>query len=117
MKKLLLLLCCTLSAGVYAAGDCKNPSNSFEIQKCLSNDVRKQKNELNTVYKKLYAQTEAKSELDLAQKAWLNYKEQQCGSFVAVYTGHSPAAVAMDLDCQSTLLQQRISYLKTLLAE
>lgn len=118
MKKLLLLLCCTFSAEAWAAEtECKNPSNSFEAQKCLSVDVRKYKNQLNTVYKKLYSQTEAKTELDAAQKSWLSYKELQCGSFVAVDTGHSPAAVIMDLDCQSTLLQQRISYLQTLLSE
>ncbi|MDH0030313.1 MULTISPECIES: lysozyme inhibitor LprI family protein [unclassified Acinetobacter] len=118
MKKLLLILCCTLSAGVYAAEtECDNPSNSFEAQKCLSVDVKKYKNELNTVYKKLYSQTDAKTELDAAQKAWLKYNDLQCGKFVAEYTGHSPATVVMDLDCQSTLLQQRISYLQTLLSE
>ena len=118
MKNLLLILCCTLSVGVYAAEtECDNPSNSFEAQKCLSVDVRKYKNELNAVYKKLYTQTEAKKELDAAQKSWLSYKELQCGNFVAVDTGRSPAAVIIDLDCQSTLLQQRISYLQTLLSE
>lgn len=118
MKKLLILLCCIFSAGAWAAEtECKNPSNSFEAQKCLSVDVRKYKNQLNTVYKKLYSQTEARAELDAAQNAWLKYNDLQCGKFVAEYTGHSPAAVVMDLDCQSTLLQQRISYLKTLLSE
>lgn len=81
----------------------------------MATNVRSLKAELNNVYKKLYDQTEAKTELETAQKAWLDYRELQCGNFVAVDSYHSLASIAFDLDCQATLIQQRIDYLKTLL--
>lgn len=112
MKTYILPILLLLASPAFA--DCNNPKNSFEIQKCLSANVRSLKDELNKVYSGLYSQTEAKAELEAAQKAWINYRELQCGNFVAADTDHSPAAVAFDLDCQSTLLQQRIDYIKTL---
>lgn len=112
MKNYIFPILLVLASPAFA--DCNNAKNSFEIQKCLSANIRNLKNELNKVYTNLYSQTDAKAELDAAQKAWINYRELQCGNFVAIDTGHSPAAVAFDLDCQSTLLQQRIDFLKTL---
>lgn len=112
MKTYILPVLLLLASPAFA--DCENSKNSFEIQKCMSENVRSLKAELNKAYKKIYEQTEAKPELEASQKAWLNYRELQCGNFVAVDSGHSPAAAAFDLECQSILIQQRIDYLKTL---
>lgn len=119
MKKLIFIFTTLMSSQVFATdvADCDNPQNSYEIQKCMSKNFTDLKTELNKIYKKLYAQTEAKKELDAAQKAWLKYRELQCGDFIAVDTDYSPASAAFELDCQSTLNLQRIDFLKTLLSK
>lgn len=109
MKKLLLLTL-LVSSGAWA--DCENPSNSHEIQQCLSSEVIALKKELNTSYAKLYKQTEAKQELNNAQKAWLKYKELQCGDFTVADAGYGSGQIAYDLACQAELIEQRISYIK-----
>ena len=113
MKKLLLIACCTFSVGAWA--DCKNPQDAYEIQTCMAENTADLKSELNKVYSKVYKRTQAKNELNNAQKAWLKYRDLQCGTFTAIDTEHSPASTALDLDCQSTLNLQRIDFLKTLL--
>ena len=111
MKKYLLLaITLTLSAGAWA--DCDNPQNSFEIQKCLTNDLGALQKQLKSAYEDLYKQTNAKNELRNAQNAWQTYKDLQCGEFTAVDTDHSPASTAYDLACQADLTQQRIEFLQ-----
>ncbi|WP_228253325.1 lysozyme inhibitor LprI family protein [Acinetobacter calcoaceticus] len=78
----------------------------------LDKEIKSLKSELNSIYKKAYTQTEAKQELDSSQKAWLKYKELQCGDFVVADTQGSPATVSYDLTCQSILYKQRIAFLK-----
>lgn len=70
------------------------------------------KKQLNKTYEKLYAQTEAKTALDDAQKAWLNYKEKQCGDFTYADTGASDGQIVYDLSCQVNLYKSRINYLQ-----
>ena len=79
MKKLLLLaIASTFSVGVWAS--CDNvPAHSAEA--CYDKEVTTLKKQLNQVYARLYRQTNAKNELDNAQKSWLTYKEKQCGDF------------------------------------
>ncbi|MHA3079326.1 lysozyme inhibitor LprI family protein [Acinetobacter sp. ANC 5502] len=114
MKKLLLLaITSTLSFGAWA--NCDNSKTSFEVQKCLSNQVKTLKSELNKTYMQAYKNTQAQAELDAAQKKWLAFKESQCGDFVVADTMGSPATVDYDLTCQSILIKQRISFLKELL--
>ena len=111
MKKLLLLtISSTLSFSVFA--QCDNLNNAFDTQKCLSNQVKSLKKELNKTYMQAYKNTQAKAELDVAQKKWLAFKESQCGDFVVADTMGSPATVDYDLTCQSILIKQRISFLK-----
>ncbi|MCU4334611.1 lysozyme inhibitor LprI family protein [Acinetobacter pittii] len=95
MKKILLFAATTFfSVGVLA--DCNDPKTSHEIQQCLSSEITLLKKDLNATYAKLYKQTDAKQELDNAQKAWLKYKELQCGDFVVADTQGSPATVSYD---------------------
>jgi len=111
MKKILLFTAISFfSVGVMA--DCNNPKTSHDIQQCLSSEITQLKKDLNTTYAKLYKQTDAKQELDNSQKAWLKYKELQCGDFVVAETQGSPATVEYDLTCQSILYKQRIAFLK-----
>lgn len=111
MKKYLLLaITLTLSAGAWA--DCDNAQSIYDAQKCYSDQVGVLKKQLNTTYAKLYAQTQAKSALDDAQKAWLNYKEKQCGDFTYADAGASDGQILYDLSCQVDLYKSRINYLK-----
>lgn len=114
MKKLILLSSLlTLSISSWAQ-DCSNLSTSPQIQKCLTNEIVSLKKQLNSVYNALNAQTDAKLELDKAQKAWLNYKEVQCGEFTVADAGPSNGQIIYDLDCQTQLYKSRISYLKSI---
>ncbi|EPF6052311.1 lysozyme inhibitor LprI family protein [Acinetobacter baumannii] len=105
MKKILLLTAISLSTSAFAG------NLHTDLQK-LDKEIKRLKNELNAVYNKAYAQTEAKHELDSSQKAWLKYKELQCGDFVVADTQGSPATVSYDLTCQSILYKQRIALIK-----
>lgn len=113
MKKLLLLaIASTFSAGVWA--DCSSAKTSLDSQKCLSNEVKNLRLELNKVYTNAHNQTEAKLELKKAQELWVLYKEAQCGEFVVADTQGSPATIEYDLTCQSDLYKQRTSFLKSI---
>ncbi|OTG82314.1 lysozyme inhibitor LprI family protein [Acinetobacter sp. ANC 4648] len=109
MKKL-LLLSLFFSGGAWAG--CENPKTSHEIQQCLSTQITLLKKELNTAYGKLYKQTQAKKELDSAQKAWLKYKDLQCGDFIIADAGYGSGQATYDLACQAELIEQRTSFIK-----
>ena len=106
MKKTLIVLTFALASSVTFATEC-------DSTQCLSNHVKILKKDLNAVYKKVYSQTSAKKELDKSQKAWLNYKEIQCGDFIEADTQRSPGSIDADLSCQIDLLNQRIALLKS----
>ena len=112
MKKLLLLTL-LVSGGAWA--DCANPMTSYESQKCLSNEVKKLKSQLNNTYDLAYKNTEAKKELNLSQKKWLAFTDVQCGDFVVADTQGGPATVEYDLLCQTIVIKQRIDFLKDFL--
>ena len=109
MKKI-LLLSILISGGAWA--DCNNPKTSPEIQACLSSEITSLKKELTITYNKLHKQTEAKKELDSAQKAWLRYKDLQCGEFTIADAGYGSGQIAYDLACQAELIEQRTNFLK-----
>lgn len=111
MKKL-FLFSITSFLSVISWADCNDPKSSNDIQQCLSSEITLLKKDLNTTYAKLYKQTEAKQELDNAQKAWLKYKDLQCGDFTLADAGYSSGQVAYDLACQADLTEQRINFLK-----
>jgi len=113
MKRILLIILSSFFS-ISAFADCSNTKTSFEAQKCLNQEVKVLKNQLNATYKRAYETTSAKEELDNAQKQWLNFKEKQCGDFVVADTQGSPATVEYDLTCQSILYKQRIAFLKEL---
>ena len=108
MKKLLLLTI-LFSGGAWA--NCDDPKTSYEVQKCLSDDLKDLNKEMQSSYSKLYKQTQAKVELKKSQNAWDSYKDIQCGDFIAVNTDHSPASTAYSLACQADLIQQRIEFI------
>lgn len=71
--------------------------------------------ELKKVYAKVRKHTQAKSELDNAQKAWIKYRDLQCSNYWATETRHSPAYTLYASGCETILTEQRVQYLKSLL--
>ena len=113
MKKLLLLITASLlSGGTWA--ECDSKTNATVLQECMSSEVKNLKKELNSTYNKVYSATEAKKELDKAQKAWLAYREIQCGEFTIADAGYGAGQISYSLDCSIQLTKSRISYLKSI---
>lgn len=113
MKKLLLLaIASTFSIGAWAS--CDN-APAYSADACYDKEITTLKKQLNQVYARLYKQTNAKKELEDAQKSWLTYKEKQCGDFTLADAGASSGQVTYDLSCQSNLLKSRIGYLKSII--
>lgn len=109
MKKLLLLSTLLFSGGVWAG--CDKPTSFAEEIGCLTTEVNALKKQLNKTYAKLYAQVGAKQELENAQKAWLRYRDLQCGDFTLAEAGANSSQMAFDAACQISLLKSRINYL------
>ncbi|WOE32181.1 MULTISPECIES: lysozyme inhibitor LprI family protein [unclassified Acinetobacter] len=114
MKKLLLITITLMLSGGAWAMDCSNMKTSIESQKCLNNEVKSLRLQLDKIYQSAQNQTQAKAELKKSQELWTKYKEVQCGDFVVADTQGSPATVEYDLTCQSILYKQRIDFLKSI---
>lgn len=87
MKKLLLILCCTFSAGVYAANDCELKSKTpSEVATCFQ---KQSLNEVNQKYNQLLSKTKkempsdkfAVTSLVNSQKSWLKYRDSYCETY------------------------------------
>lgn len=111
MKKLLLPILLCVGGSVWA--DCSN-TPAYSAAACYTKEVDSLKKQLNQIYINIYEQTEAKTELDNAQKAWLTYREKQCGDFTLADAGSGGGQIIYDLSCQVDLLKSRISYLKSI---
>jgi len=111
MKKI-LFLALLVSSGAWA--DCSLVKTSLDNQKCLNNEVKSLRLQLDKIYQNAQQQTAAKTELKKSQDLWVKYKEVQCGDFVVADAQGSPATVEYDLVCQSTLYKQRIDFLKSI---
>lgn len=60
--------------------DCTNPSNTYEIGKCLSDQMEVADNELNIIYSQVRADQDEKGSLLLrdAQRAWIKFRDAEC---------------------------------------
>lgn len=106
MKRLLLITLTTFFS-ISAFADCSNTKTSFEAQKCLNQEVKALKTQLNAIYKKAHETTSAKEELDNAQKQWLSFKEKQCGDFVVADTqGAGGMYTALKIGKQNFLIEE-----------
>ncbi len=120
----LLFMCSSVWA---QSQDCskQNLSNTAE-GKCLNSVFQNQKIQLNQLYDKAYAATSAKAEFEAAQKAWLNYRNKQCGAFISedftdanATASELPQMIESELpllikSCEIALTKQRIEYLHSI---
>ena len=80
VKKILLLLCCALSGGSWAAEtECEN-AKGIKYAQCIKKALTKSESELNTAFKQAYSTTPlySQKEFSVAQKAWLHYRKLEC---------------------------------------
>lgn len=115
MKKYLLITLTALSVNAFAV-DCKNTKTSHDTYDCISKANNEIKSEMNKAYNQIYAKTTAKDEFEAAQKAWLNYRNSQCVTFIATDSMYSPATTSLTAACESELNYDRLKYLKNLLS-
>ncbi|MFM0285063.1 lysozyme inhibitor LprI family protein [Paraburkholderia megapolitana] len=71
------------------AKTCVDSGSVYDDLLCATRALDDSKRELNAIYQKIYASTQYKSEFEESQKAWLNYREKQCGGYIAAEASQS----------------------------
>ncbi len=116
MKKTIVLLACLWLPLGARAETCADGGTVYGELACTEQALAASKQELNALYRKLYAGTQYKHEFEQAQKAWLVYRDGQCNGYVAAEAaqaqGEGPGLIVAD--CLATLTRERVAYLKTL---
>jgi uncharacterized protein YecT (DUF1311 family) len=66
-------------------------NTQIEIDQCLSNAYQSADKELNQVYSQLMKKQDAagQSRLQVAQRAWIKYRDAHCTAAAAIYQGGS----------------------------
>lgn len=105
MKHIALALMLTIS--VPALADC-------ETRHCQSTRLATENARLEAVYSKLYEQSLAKDKLESAQIAWLDYREIQCGQYIAAESERTENFALTDFECEATATKQRADALEAL---
>lgn len=116
MKNLMFLVIFMLPLSSFAKA-CVEDGNVYDDLSCADQTLGQLKKDLNIIYQKIYSSTQHKNEFEQSQKAWINYRERQCHSYIAAEASQSQGA-GSDLitkDCLVTITRQRVDYLKTLL--
>ncbi|WP_081334256.1 lysozyme inhibitor LprI family protein [Burkholderia diffusa] len=116
MKKIISLALLLIPLSSFAEA-CVGGGNVYNDLSCADHALAKSKQDLNSIYQKLYASTQYKNELEQSQKAWLNYREKQCNGYIAAEASQSQGAGSglITKDCLVAITKQRVDYLKTLL--
>ncbi len=113
MKYFLFLIPCLFcSQPVFAA--C-GQGNVYKDIACYDKQLPKDKQKLNRLYDKLYSSydAEGKAALETSQKAWLNYKVQQCDYVQYQARGVPGGGMALVMRvCESNLVNARLKELK-----
>ena len=114
----LLAICLAASLGPATAGGCDNAKTQFELDKCAGDAFTKADAALNSTYKSVMARLtsddETRQALVGAQKAWLAFRDAECGFEAAGARGGSiePMIVAQ---CRTRLTEVRTGALRGLL--
>ena len=86
MKKLIFTGLC-LSFGVAVASDDCDTGRVHEDLACVADAYKQSKKKLNAVYAEVSSKMQDSEvwKLEASQKAWLNYRSQQCNSLLGVF--------------------------------
>jgi uncharacterized protein YecT (DUF1311 family) len=111
MKYLTLFL--FLFVASLASAQCKDALSTKDMQDCMDNEWKKSDAELNRVYQEALKKLnpEQLALLKKAQRAWLSYRDAQCGADYKMFAGGSAAPLALT-QCRVTLTQERTKTLK-----
>lgn len=124
-----LLLALTLNAPACFAGnkeniDCNNAMSTVEMNYCAGEDFEKADAELNALYAKAIAAIpgmatekpyDAKSweeALRGSQRAWVAFRDAECGGHVPMFWGGGTGTTVDVLGCKTSLTQARSKELK-----
>jgi uncharacterized protein YecT (DUF1311 family) len=96
------MFCGTLSA------QCENAGTTAATTNCIANESKKADAELNRTYKLAFTGLNAKAAENLrkAQRAWITYRDAQCGAEYDKWDGGSGGPAA-HLDCLYRLTKLR----------
>jgi uncharacterized protein YecT (DUF1311 family) len=106
------------STFAFAQSNCTNASDQATLNECASKSYEKSDAELNKLYKEIEGRlkddADTKKLLVSAQKAWLGFRNAECGFAASVNAGGSiyPMVVAA---CNDQLTRSRIKDFKTYL--
>lgn len=118
-----VLLHCCASAQPAAPMSCANPISTLEINECAMREYKLRDRELNDAYRALTAALKpdgagdetdysaVKTQLVAAQKAWVAYRDADCGALRKYYE-QGTIRTAMHLGCLIERTVQRTKELK-----
>lgn len=95
--------------------DCMDRTGGATVpmRECIAEETKRQDAQLNRVYKQLMASLSParKKQLQNAQRAWIKFRDLNCG-FYADPEGGTMALVAAD-DCYLTMTAERVNELES----
>jgi uncharacterized protein YecT (DUF1311 family) len=128
MRRLTLAAFAVALAGPALAQDvpgCDNATSNIEIGNCVLAAYQKADKELNAIWPKVLAYIDGQSDymppdaqqkwkatIVAAQKAWVSFKEQDCGAVQYEWWGGSGAGIA-ETTCLYSHTAQRVEDLKS----
>lgn len=118
----LAMLCAMIFAPPGAvAANCKDTQTQFDINRCAAEAFHKADKDLNKIYQKALKKQRAVDASKIEnfkniQRAWIKYRDLQCGYASAVYEGGSMAP-AVQSGCMEELTKQRIQVIPHLFGE
>lgn len=125
MRTSVLIALVTFGLGAVApissahAADCANASDQATLNECAGQDYKKSDAELNKLYKsirdRLSDQPDAVKKLVAAQKAWIVFRDAECG-FAGFRSQDGSAYPMLISTCRDRLTQARVKDFKAYLS-
>ena len=114
MRRLVLVLTFLAIAPALAHADCDAAKTQADLNKCYGDAYRKSDAELNKLYKQLQGRLKDgpgdSKQLVAAQRAWVGFRDAECGFASG---GGGSVGPMLDAICLDRLTMQRIKDLKT----
>ncbi|SEN53646.1 Uncharacterized conserved protein YecT, DUF1311 family [Pseudomonas sp. ok272] len=114
----LLILVPLLLASQAHADDCSNAADQRTMNECAAKDYKHADAQLNTLYKqinqRLNDNPEGKKSLLMAQRAWLGFRDAECGFAASGVKGGSVYPMIYS-QCLAELTTKRVEAFKTYL--
>ncbi len=95
---------------------CANPATDFDLRRCAREHFEKADQELNQIYKKVFAKLPPDQQVRLKREqiAWIRLKEKDCTAAVEGADKGTSVWELNSLGCQTTMTEKRITDLKAM---